>query len=236
MFLTNKLREDGFGAQYQTIIFTILYCHLENYEFVYRPFEKMEHNYGFDTSFLEKKENLINIKNNYLSYFSVQKNQILDIDLNEIYTKVENNIDYCVNTEPFLKIKNLFLKNKNKSGGEKYASIHIRRPNKFDIGDYGYTSDDYFLNAINKIKTNHPEIKKIKIYSQGEKENFSNFFIDDVELHLNESVEATFTDLVFSDILILYKSSLSYCAGLLCSGVVYYLPFWHKPLKKWKIF
>jgi|688.fasta_scaffold295138_2 hypothetical protein len=233
MYITNKERNDGFGAQYQTIIFTILFCDIEGYKFVYRPFDKMEHNYDSDPFFLEKKEKFINIKSNYPLYDSINKSEETKIDLSIIYRKIENNLDYCLNLESFHRIKELFLKDKTKKESEKYAAIHIRRPNRFDIGDYGYDSDDYFINAIDFIRENYSDIKKIKIYSQGKLELFSNFLGDDIELHLNESIEETFSDLVFSDILVLSKGSFSYCAGLLCDGIVYYIPFWHKPKKTW---
>ena len=136
--------------------------------------------------------------------------------------------------DSFKKIKNLFHENKTKPSN-KVASIHIRRPNINDIGDYGYYGDDYYLRVIDDIRKKYNDIEKIKIYSQGELENFSKFVGDDIEFHLNEPIEDTFSDLVFSDILVTSKSSFSYCAGLLCDGIVYYLPFWHKPKNSWLI-
>ena len=64
-YLTNFTRDDGFGAQYQTILYSIMYSELVNKEFVYTPFKKMEHNYDDDPNFLKEKENLINIIGNY---------------------------------------------------------------------------------------------------------------------------------------------------------------------------
>ena len=234
MYIVNKESNDGFGSQYQTIIFTILFSELKNLNFAYVPFTKMEHNYDNDPLFLEKKEQLINIKNNFPSYDEIDKGKIIKFDLNEIYRTVENNLDYCMSLDSFKKIKNLFHENKTKPSN-KVASIHIRRPNINDIGDYGYYGDDYYLRVIDDIRKKYNDIEKIKIYSQGELENFSKFVGDDIEFHLNEPIEDTFSDLVFSDILVTSKSSFSYCAGLLCDGIVYYLPFWHKPKNSWLI-
>lgn len=235
MYIVNAERNDGFGAQYQTIIFSILYCELENLKFAYRPFTKMEHNYDSDPFFLSKKEELINIKNNFINYNEISESEIIKRDLSSIYQKVENNLDRCLSMNSFLKIKNLFYENKkiDSSIDGKIVSIHIRRPNKYDIGSYGYTDDEYFLNSINEIKNKFSDIKKIKIYSQGNLEDFKNFVGNDIEFHLNEPIEKTFIDLVTSDILVMSKGSFSYCAGLLCDGIVYYLPFWHKPKKTW---
>lgn len=233
MIITNKERKDGFGAQYQTIIFTILFCELEGYDFVYRPFNEIEHNYDSDPFFIEKKETLINIKNNFPLFNPDSKNFIKDIDLNFIYKKVEDNLDKCLSLKSFQKIKDLFYLDKFRNENESYAAIHVRRPNKYDIGDYGYTPDDYFLKIIETIRNNHPNIKKIKIFSQGKKELFNKFVGNDIELYLDDSIENTFTEMVFSDILVTSKSSFSYCAGLLSNGIVYYTPFWHKPKKTW---
>lgn len=233
MLVSNKKRNDGFGAQYQTIIFTILFCELEGHDFIYRPFTEIEHNYDSDPFFIQKKEILINIKNNYSQLDPTIQDKINNIDLGFIYKKVEDNLDKCLSLNSFQKIKNLFYENKIRNEKDRYAAIHIRRPNKYDIGDYGYTSDEYFINLINTIRDTHPSIKKIKIYSQGKKELFNKFINDDIELYLDESIEKTFTDMVFADLLVMSKSSLSYCAGLLSDGIVYYLPFWHKPRKTW---
>jgi hypothetical protein len=235
MYITNKVRTDGFGAQYQTIIFTILYAELKNLEFVYTPFDEMDHNYGNDPFFIEKKEKLINLINHFKTKNEVDQNKIINLELSEIYKVVEGELDYCLSTDSFKKIKNLFYDNKNKlkNSDKKTVNIHIRRPNSFDIGDYGYSSDEHFIKIINQLKKTHKDIDKITIYSQGNIDDFFNFKEYDVEFNLNSTIEETFTDLVFSDILVMSKSSLSYCSGLLCEGTVYYTPFWHKPKKTW---
>ena len=42
---SNPPRNDGFGSQFQSIIWSYLYCKMNNYEFCYLPFTTMEHNY-----------------------------------------------------------------------------------------------------------------------------------------------------------------------------------------------
>jgi hypothetical protein len=236
MYITNKTRTDGFGAQYQTIIFTILYAELMNYEFVYTPFSSMEHNYDDDVNFLEKKEELINIRNNFKSINEIDRTQLIDIDLHQLYQTIEHNIDFCVNSNSFKKIKEIFFRDKQtKKLSKNNINIHIRRPNRFDIGDYGYTPDEYYLKVIDEIKKKYNDIGSIKIFSQGDVSEFESFTPYNAELVLNSSIEDTFTELVNSDILVLSKGSFSYCSGLLCDGIVFYLPFWHKPLKKWLV-
>jgi len=65
MIVSNPIRSDGFGAQFQTIIYSIVVAELENKSFVYSPFHSMEHNYDNDPKFLEKMESFINIMQHY---------------------------------------------------------------------------------------------------------------------------------------------------------------------------
>ena len=62
MSITNPSRDDGFGAQYQNVLFTALYCEITNNQFVYTPFKQMEHNYDDAPHFLQEKEKFINLK------------------------------------------------------------------------------------------------------------------------------------------------------------------------------
>jgi hypothetical protein len=234
-YITNFSRDDGFGAQYQTILFSIIYSELVDKEFVYSPFTKMEHNYDKDPNFLEEKENLINIIGNYKSINEVDT---YETTTPEIYRIIEGNIDKCVESESFKKAKKLFFKNKpikiKKDTID--VAVHIRRCNPHDNGQtYGYTDDEYYLNVIKHIRSQYQKNKMFHIYSQGEFKSFERFKSDDVVFHLNKKLENTIYDLVTSDILVMSKSSLSYVSGLLSDGIVYYLPFWHNKLNKWKI-
>lgn len=136
-----------------------------------------------------------------------------------------------------IQAKNLFYKNKfiNKTDTNKNVAVHIRRYNSNDNGQtYGYTEDEYFLNAINHIRSEYNNSKTFHIYSQGEIKDFEKFKSDDTIFNLNEKLENTICNLVTSDILVMSKSSLSYVSGLLSNGIVYYLPFWHKKLNTWR--
>lgn len=235
MYITNFSRDDGFGAQYQTILFSIIYSELINKEFVYTPFKKMEHNYDGDPNFLKEKEDLINIIGNYKSVNEVDNYETTN---SEIYRIIEDNIDKCIELDSFKKAKTLFYKNKFiiDNNINTNVAVHIRRYNVHDNGQtYGYTNDEYFLNAINYIRSEYKIPKTFHIYSQGEMSSFENFKSDDVVFHLNEKIENTVCGLVTSNILIMSKSSLSYVSGLLNNGIVYYLPFWHNKLNKWKV-
>jgi len=52
---------------------------------------------------------------------------------------------------------------------------------------------------------------------------------------LNGDLEKTFHDMVTAKVLVTSKSSLSYAAALLSVNAIYYIPFWMKPLSRWRV-
>jgi hypothetical protein len=234
MNICNNFRDDGFGAQYQTIIFTILFCEITGNQFVYRPFCKMAHNYTNDIDFLEKKENLINIRDYFKTISEIENYHTLNIT--DIYSKVENKLDECLNGEAIKTIKKLFNKNKKYIYDKDYLNIaiHYRKKLNHDIGDYGFANENYYLKILKFIKNSFPQKKKIHLYSTGEIKEFDKFIDKDIMLHINEPLEQTFQGLVQSDVLFMSKGSFSYSAALISDAEIYYLPFWHKKSSKWK--
>ena len=59
-----------------------------------------------------------------------------------------------------------------------------------------------------------------------------------VVMHINEEIQLTFHHLVMADVLVLARSSFSYCAGLLNKNIKIanlITNWWHKPLRSWQI-
>jgi hypothetical protein len=115
------------------------------------------------------------------------------------------------------------------------VAVHIRKQNTEDNHTLGVYNDVYFLNTIDYIRSTYTDKTIFHIYSQGDEKNFLHFKNEDVVLHLNEPIESTFYSMVTAQILVMSKSSLSYTAAMLSDGIVYYLPFWHKPASSWLI-
>ena len=241
MYVTNCVRGDGFGAQYQNIIWAILYAELNSFEFYYTPFSSMEHNYDNDPNFLFKKEELINIINNYPTVSELTK----DVMIKELcggvngvnFDEIENNLTSCSNLESFKKIKKVFHQNKTPifDSNTINVAVHVRKQNTEDNHTLGIFGDDYFLDMMDYIRNTYTGKIVFHVYSQGDEKNFLHFKNEDVVLHLNESIELTFYSMVTAQILVMSKSSLSYTAAMLSDGIVYYLPFWHKPASSWII-
>ncbi len=232
----NRINPDGFGSQLQEIVAAVIYAELENKKFVYTPFEKMEHNYDSDPEYITKKEWLINFKDN----FEINK----DNNAKMLYSRkpfLDDNINRCANCPALKKIRQIFKANKdinNYINSEVFnIAIHIRRAyNPVDKGGVLNPNypDDFYMKIINKLRQIYSSKNPLfHIFSQGKDEKFKSFIADDIVLHLDEPLERTFCALVFADILVTSPSSFGYSAGLLSENIVYYAPFWHRPLPDW---
>jgi len=246
-FYTNTLRDDGFGGQFQGLLWTILFLEYNNLQFVYTNIKEMEHNYKKDPLFLDKIETYMAIKNNYMNIKEVDNNcEVLTFPNDYIYRFIESNIDLCHSHQVIYKFKKFFYEGKKTPFNTTYfnVAIHIRRQNSADpcdnsIMDCRITPLEYFINIIHQIyKDNSSKNIKFHIYSQGSIEDFQEI-VDltqyNIEFHLNEFVLDTFNSLVFADGLITSGSSFSYIAAILNRGIVYYKCFWHKPANHWVI-
>lgn len=236
-YFTMVERTDGFGAQFQTILFTMFYCEQTGNEFVYNQIQKIEHNYDNDLNFINKVDELMNIKKNFKSYESVDKSETHVFGF-DIIDKIQSNIDLFINNETTKKYKEIFWMNKNKNffSNDKFnVSVHIRRPNMHDNRIEGVrTPFEYYLEVMNLIREKYTNKDLLfHIYSQGNIGDFKCFEKPDTVFHIDTDLFSTFTGLVAGDVLITSGSSFSYSAALISSGEVYYLPFWHPPLKNW---
>ena len=235
-------RNDGFGAQFQTIIFTILFAEFNNMEYVHRDISEMAHNYNNDPEFIYKINNFMNIHGNYPNMSSLDSyNDVIYVPREEIYRHVEDNIDkYAGNNQVINKIKQCFWKNKDRNvykNNKFNIAVHIRRENQCDDGDVCRVRPDiHFLNTMNNLRQFYKGKDVLfHIYSQGNIDSFDIYKNDDVVFHIDEDLYNTFIGLVGANALITSASSFSYVAALVTDAEVYYLPFWHKPKSNWVV-
>ena len=94
--------------------------------------------------------------------------------------------------------------------------------------------DDLYLTSIGQVENvTGDRPVRLHIFSQGKPEDFETYRNPNVVLHLNEDLESTFTQMVYADILLTAPSALSYSAGLLSRGTVYYIEFCNPKLPHW---
>ena len=111
--------------------------------------------------------------------------------------------------------------------------IHIRRGDITARNHDRYTHNHVYKQIIKQLNEKYPTYK-ITIHSQGNIEDFSDLFSDNVSFSLNKELRVTFHSMATAKVLVMSKSSLSYSAAILNGNDVYYIPFWHKPLSRWK--
>jgi hypothetical protein len=239
MLLTNDLREDGFGAQYQSIIWTIVFAEVKGDTFLYSDIIRMHNPEKNTNDFLEKAIDCMNIKGNYPQVDSVGGVTIYAPKWPYFYKEIEYDMERFHDSISFQKIKYLYYKNKVSPFKNDVINIavHVRRPNKCNIRLEGSdTPDEYYLNCMRLVYEKYKQENKeclFHIYSDGNEESFQNYKVFPVEFHLDEKTFESFNGMVFADALIISASSYSYVAALLSNGMIIYKPFWHPPRKHW---
>ena len=234
---TTATTTDGFGAQYQKIIQTYILCKYKKVDFAYKPFRFVEHNYDNDKYYINKLENLINLKDNITN-----ANGATDLDYNiHIRERFEANIDELCESDHMKFIKNCFWQNKDRDfykNDKVNVAVQIRRENTHDkglAGERATTPNSYYLNVMNQIRKKYVNVL-FHVYSQGNSSQFQDLVGGDVIFYLNHDIVETFIGMVAANVLVISPSSFSYVAALISEGDVYYKQFWHKPRSNWVIF
>ncbi len=247
-YYTSRPRNDGFGAQFQNIIFDILYTYANSNSntYVFPGIDSFEHNYNNEPGYTNRLIRYMNLKDHFsvgvgVGVGGLHLHGTIHRYTTDVYSHVEDNISKLITSEPMKLIKSLFYADKSTPFDTRYhnVAVHVRRPNPHDCRIDGTNiTDSYYLNVINYIRKNHDSDGKplrFHIYSQGTAGAYDEYMKnnDDTVLHLNEDVLVTFHGFVFADTLVTSSSSFSYTAALLCNGVIYYKSFWHKPADSW---
>ena len=254
-------RTDGFGAQFELIINAI--CVVEENKlgkYFHIPIKSMEHNYDNDPNFLEKVENLMNLKKFYTPSTPEPLN-ITIIPSDNSLCIFNQNVDRYIRSETMKKLKQNFWENKThpfKTHPNNIVAVHIRRPNSYDNRiDGANTELRYYIDKMKVVYEKYPN-SIFYIYSQSSgsstssngnsntgppSSTSSNGNANDdfsqipsymnVVFRIDAPLEETFTELVDADVLIMSRSSFSYAAALLSDGEIYYNPFWVPPASFW---
>lgn len=128
------------------------------------------------------------------------------------------------------------------AGGQPILAVHVRRG---DVMSHGKNSGRYTeLSAVmarvdrlvSEFQCRSGHVPEVHVYSEGDVALFQPM-VDRfcARLHLDEDDLTAFHGLVMADGLVMAKSSFSYLAGLISSGLCIYEPFWHPPMPDWKI-
>ena len=243
--LTSEGKWDGFGSQLQAVYSLVAYCEFKNYNYVHTEFHRMHHNYDNNSEFPKIMNRFVNLEHKFRSY-----NSLSSYEKSKLFKFREGYLvhgsfkpDFFYNKLVLKKLRDCYYSSKKPDLSNIYLkdrfniAIHIRRgdvSNKTHVSRY--TSNIVYIELLKKIKIPSKTFT-IHIFSQGDESDFKEFStINDVKYHLNTNIEETFHCLVKADLLIICKSSFSYCAALLNENMVnghIIKDWWHKPLKNW---
>ena len=245
-YYTNQLRNDGFGANYNTLICAILYAEVYcKAEFVYTK-PNLTNIYNEEA---DEYEEIMNLSECFKSINEIEnKNDVSIINFMESFSVIESDLNLYLNSDTMKKIRVMFKKNKIVdvlNVDYNHIAIHIRRPslhkNIDNVEEHQegwdktkmtldqliqvsprFTSDDYFINIMNDIRNKYSLKKNMfHIISEGNLEDFKNFKGDDVIFHLNEPVKDSYICMVMSNILVISYSAFSYTAALLSENIIF---------------
>lgn len=233
--MTNEWNDQSFGAQYMCIISGIVFAAVNNLYFIYTPMHRFCGNN--DPEFVRKKEELINV----IDQFPLNRDLALQRSQDRNFQNFfDNNTDLCTNHPSFQRIQNWFFERKDKSkyynNDNLHIAIHVRRAQENEGGPmHFHFSDKIYLKMIESLRKKYSSCSPLfHIFSLGDVEHFQKTYgANDVVLHINESIEDTFTAMTFADVLLIAASGFSYTAGLLSKGTVYHIPYWHGPKPSW---
>jgi hypothetical protein len=251
IFLTCT-RGDGGGAQWHGIFSVMAFCREFGLSYVHTPIAKIlpvdtqekrdKWNALFDLSDLSrpKPDFLVTEKVGSLASLVLQicltksgEEAMFDIDHAHAYT--DWNISSLENLVP--ELKSAFRPPQLTKGVESAENmklvVHLRRGHIEDgSGNLRLTSDDAFVGAVTSVLGISGLSHGVVFCMQPEPL---------VESRLPDGILFDFSSDEFeviyamsrAEYLILAKSSMSYVAGIVCNGTVFYESFWHPKLSSW---
>tara|TARA_Y100000768_G_scaffold378998_1_gene354125 strand:- start:2940 stop:4847 length:1908 start_codon:yes stop_codon:yes gene_type:complete len=241
-------KTDGFGSQLQAIFSLIAYCNYKGYTYVHTPMYRMQHNHENINDFVMQMNSFINIEHKFstIDQLSNYEKSIIHEHKEGPFVHGSFSPEYFYNSYVLDLFREMYF---SKQKPELYynkdfvnIALHIRR------GDVSmkntrhisrYTSNEHYIELLKKMDLNN---SIIHIFSEGTEKDFedivTNFPNNNFVMHISKEIKLTFHHLVMADVLVLSKSSFSYCAGLLNTNkkiANFIKSWWHKPLKSWEI-
>jgi hypothetical protein len=253
-FITCAGKDDGVGAQVQAVLSTMLFAEAFQLTYVHTPFERITHN-ELGANWEAEWERFFNLGKDEVAIKDIDTN-LLEVVRNDNLRRLRRtpNVLYVVrHCYPFadlfpnfyLRMTDGWIGKYRSSSKEAYKSfyeegkvniaVHIRRGDVVESSDR-YTGNRYhkaLLSAIRRMLDDFKTDVSVHIYSQGAIADFDELDEMRVHYHLDECPFTTFYNLTCADMVVVAKSSFSYCAALLSGAVVVYEPFWHKPPGTW---
>jgi hypothetical protein len=258
-YITCSGKQDGAGAQALAIMSTMLFAEANKITYVHTPFSKIQHNYENDIEWEKKWEEFFNLGLDEVKLSDLGPRITREIFLNEEPFRIKkqtNTLHIIRHCHEYADLDpNGYNSLKSRLVGKYYGSpkqgyelfydpkklniaVHIRRGDVDGNNQFRdkFTENSYILRVLSdilEITTLHGLDPAICVYSEGFEEDFKELEKLRPKFHLDTSPFTTFHNLVEADILLMSKSTFSYCAALLSDGIVFYEFFRHRPQSSW---
>lgn len=246
ILMTIRGKTDGFGSQLQAIFSLIAYCYYKGYTYVHTPMYAMCHNDEKVENFPTVMNNFINVEHKFTTI-----NQLSNYEKSIVYDLKEGPFvhgskypEYFYNTHILNLFREMYFSREKPTltydVTKQNVVVHIRRG---DVNKTKYPSrfltNQQYIDLLKKLNLDN---SIIHIFSEGNEDDFKDIVdaypTNNIVMHINENIQSTFHHLVMADVLIIAKSSFSYCAALLNKNTIVanlITTWWHKPLSSWQI-
>lgn len=244
----------------QGMLSALLFCHDHGINYVHTPISKISHKQKNQGNWEQDWENFFNLGKDEINLNEISDLNLKSINLNDpaiMPFRQENTlfiVPHCHHyadrfPDNYMRLKDTFLEKYNSTAKDKFKlyncpnkiaiALHIRRGDVSQVGyPTRYTDNKSIAKVLARVQSILLDFKReisINIFSEGSIDHFQELNGPNVNFYLDHCLFKTFHELVCADILIMAKSSFSYTAALLSTGIKIYDPFWHKPQKDWII-
>jgi hypothetical protein len=120
-----------------------------------------------------------------------------------------------------------YLNKSPRTTDEVTVAVHIRRGDSTADNPHYFTSNETVLGTITAVKSlleTHKLNYRIRVYSQGNRSDFPELSLPDVEFFLDVDAIWTMEQLIEADVLVMAKGYFSYYAALISDGIKIYEP------------
>tara|TARA_R110000824_G_scaffold9932_8_gene44122 strand:+ start:1251 stop:1997 length:747 start_codon:yes stop_codon:yes gene_type:complete len=223
---TIRGKTDGFGCQYNAVLSGLAFCHNMNgrYRYVHTPFGRVSHGWEDRTDELNDFIGIPDGRHGKKIHVAQRFNKNVHLDTNPSNWYNHKVLDI---------IRKSYWSTEKPSPPKNDIVVHIRRgdvqPNRGGDRRARHMKNQWYQGRIPWLTSKYPSHYKVSIHSEGEMSEFQSIMnewpqdlIDRTTWKLNCCLKTVFHEMVTAKILFQSKSGLSYTAGILSEGEVYF--------------
>jgi len=223
---TIRGKTDGFGCQYNAILSGIAFCANSNgrYRYIHTPFSRVSHGWESRTKELSDFIGIPDNRHGKKIHVGQRYNKAVHLDRSP---------SNWYNKEVLDLIKSHYWSTEKPEKIQDEIVVHIRRgdvqPHRGGDRKARYMKNKWYNGRIPWLADRYPDHYKITIHSEGDMSEFQSImdgWPEEVKSRttwkLNACLKEAFNDMVTAKVFFQSKSGLSYTAGILSDGEVYF--------------